>query len=183
MKAARALFGISAVVVTPLSPLGIKLRVKKPAQVGADRVLNALAAHERGKGAAVVIDFGTATTFDCVSPRGDYLGGAILLGPNTAAAALHEKTAQLPLVSVRRPRRAVGKDTVECIEAGLYFGYLGMIKEVLRLSLGELGGRPRVLATGGLARLFVNDLPRGIEVVSDLTLQGLRIAHERISRA
>lgn len=179
-RAVHFRFGVHAVPVRPGSKLGIELRVKKPGQVGADRLLNALAAHERAKGAAVVLDFGTATTFDCVAANGDYLGGAILLGPNLAAHALHEKTAKLPLVPMKKPRRAVGKDTQECIQAGLYWGYLGMIEKVLAMTLSELGGRPKLYATGGLAFLFEKDLPKSMEIVPQLTLDGLRIAYERI---
>jgi type III pantothenate kinase len=145
--------------------------------VGADRVVNALALKAMGPGPAIAIDFGTATTFDCVDKAGDYVGGAILLGPASAARALHEFTAKLPLVKVRKPARAVGTDTVSCIESGLYFGYLGMIYEVLARAKKELGGKPRVVATGGLAPLFAADLP-GVRAEPDLTLRGLRRAHE-----
>jgi type III pantothenate kinase len=176
-------FGVRALKVGPASRLGVRLKVRQPRQVGADRILNALAAARMARGAAVVVDFGTATTFDCVSASGDYLGGAILPGPRMAARSLGEGTAKLPLVAVRRPRRVIGKTTVECIEAGVYFGYLGMIEKLLKLTLKEMRGeghgpRIRVLATGGLAALFVSDLPRGCRIVPDLTLQGLRIAHE-----
>lgn len=176
-------FGVKAVPVTPHSKLGITLKVKKPGQVGADRILNALAAHHRSGGSAsVVLDFGTATTFDCVDAKGDYLGGAILLGPNLAAASLHEHTAKLPLVPMAKPARVVGRDTVECIQAGLYWGYLGMIEKVLALTLKELGGRPKLYATGGLSALFKRDLPKSMTIVPELTLEGLRIAHERLAR-
>jgi len=186
-RAVRSRFGVTAHAVTPKSRLGIALRVRRPGQVGADRLLNALAAHERsGRSAAVVLDFGTATTFDCVAPDGGYLGGAILLGPNLAAEALHRRTAKLPLVPVAKPKRVIGRDTVECIEAGLYFGYLGMIREVLERTIDELRkmghDRPRLLATGGLAHLFKGDLPKTMSVVPELTLEGLRIAFERLSR-
>jgi type III pantothenate kinase len=185
LGAVKSAFGCRTRLVTPGAKLGIRLRVKHPGQVGADRILNALGAFERARGAAVVIDFGTATTFDCVSPRGDYLGGAILPGPNLAAGALHEHTAKLPLVPVRRPRRVVGKDTVECIQAGLYFGYLGMIERILRMTIAEMrregcGGRIPVLATGGLCALFKDEMPARARIVPDLTLQGLRIAHGRL---
>ena len=173
------------VAVTPSSRLGMKLLVSKPAQVGADRILNALAAYELTRGPAVVLDFGTATTFDCVSVSGDYLGGAIMLGPRLAAEALHDRTAKLPLVPVKRPRRAIGKDTLECIQAGLYYGYLGMISGMLARTIAEMrfqGGRsPRLLATGGLAFLFARDLPKNMRIERDLTLQGLRIAHGRLT--
>lgn len=186
-RAVRSRFGLKAVAVTPRSKLGIALRVRRPGQVGADRLLNALAAHERSGGsAAVVLDFGTATTFDCVADDGGYLGGAILLGPNLAAEALHRRTAKLPLVPVAKPKRVIGRDTVECIEAGLYFGYLGMISEMVERTIAEMRqlghDRPRLLATGGLAHLFEGDLPKKMEVVPDLTLEGLRIAFERMNR-
>jgi len=175
--AVKKAFGVSPLAVGPRSRLGLKLKVKTPGQVGADRVLNAVALKATVGGPAIAIDFGTATTFDCVDAAGDYVGGAILLGPNSAARALHEFTAKLPLVKVRKPARAIGKDTVECLEAGLYFGYLGMIREVLGRTMAEMGGRPAAVATGGLAPLFLPDLP-GVRHEPDLTLHGLRFAHE-----
>lgn len=175
--AIRSAFGLKALAVTPRSPLGFKLKVRQPLQVGADRILNALALRRLYKTPAIAIDFGTATTFDCVDRNGDYVGGAILLGPNSAARALHEFTAKLPLVKVAEPRSAIGKDTEECIQAGLYYGYLGMVKEVLARSRGELGGSPRVVATGGLAPLFLSGLP-GAAHAPDLTLLGLSYAAE-----
>lgn len=184
-RAAATAFGVRALFVTPATKLGMRLRVKAPREVGADRILNALAAQQLYGGPAVVIDFGTATTFDCVSRAGDYLGGAILPGPNMAAWALHARTSKLPLVEVRRPRRAIGRDTRECIQSGLYFGYLGMIDNVLALTVAELHaageGRARVVATGGLARLFKSDMPRCAQA-PNLTLEGLRIAYERMTR-
>lgn len=176
-----AVFGVRLLQVGPRSPLGIKLKVERPGQVGADRVLNALAASRLSRGASVVVDFGTATTFDCVSAGGDYLGGAILPGPHLAAKALRLYTEKLPLVAVARPRRAIGRTTVECIQAGVYFGYLGMIEKLLALTLAELrraghGPRIRVIGTGGLAGLFAAELPR-MKVEPDLTLHGLRLAH------
>ena len=149
-EAVRQRFGCRALAVTPRSRLGMRLKVKTPLEVGADRILNALAAFELAKGPAVVIDFGTATTFDCVSKRGDYLGGAILPGPRMAAKALASGTAQLPEIAVRRPRRVIGRNTKECIEAGLYFGYLGMIERILGMTLAEMkraGSGPRIVST------------------------------------
>ena len=151
-------FGFKPSFITPRSPLGLKLKVKTPGQVGADRILNALALRELFKGPCIAIDFGTATTFDCVDAAGAYIGGAILLGPRCAARALHEFTAMLPLIEVRRPRTVIGKDTEHCLAAGLYFGYLGMIREVLSRTKSETGGRPRVVATGAVS-LFLKDLP------------------------
>jgi type III pantothenate kinase len=174
-QAIRTAFGFAPAFVTPRSPLGLKLKVKTPAQVGADRILNALALRELFDGPSIAIDFGTATTFDCVDAGGAYIGGAILLGPNSAARALHEFTAKLPLIKVRKPETVIGKDTEHCLEAGLYFGYLGMIREVLARTKAEMGGKARAVATGGLAPLFLKDLP-GVRHEPDLTLNGLRIA-------
>ena len=176
-SAVRKAFGLKAAAVTPRAWLGLRLKVKTPGQVGADRMLNALALKVLFGTAAIGIDFGTATTFDCVDSKGDYVGGAILLGPNSAARALHEFTAKLPLVRIRKPATVVGKDTIHCVEAGLYYGYLGMIKEVLARTKAQLGGRPVVVATGGLAPLFLRDLP-SVRHEPALTLQGLRFAHE-----
>ena len=175
-------FAVKPTFITPSSPLGLKLKVRTPTQVGADRILNALALRDLFKGPSIAIDFGTATTFDCVDAKGAYIGGAILLGPNSAARALHEFTAKLPLIKVRKPRTAIGKDTQQCLEAGLYFGYLGMIREVLARTKAEMRGTVKVAATGGLAPLFLRDLP-GVRHEPDLTLNGLRIASRLISAA
>ncbi len=177
--AIRQAFGVDAVQVSPRSSLGFKLKVREPLSVGADRVLNALALRTLYQTPAIAVDFGTATTFDCVDAKGDYVGGAILLGPNSAARALHEFTAKLPLVKVAKPRSVVGKDTVECIQAGLYHGYVGMIKEVLAKTKAELGGKATVVATGGLASLFLKELP-GVKFSPDLTLLGLRFAADML---
>lgn len=176
--AARALSGRRPLVVDRRLRLGLRFAVDRPAEVGADRILNALAAHRLYGGPAVVLDFGTATTFDCVSEKGYYLGGAILVGPRLAAAALAEKTAKLPQVEFARPRRAVGRNTVECIQAGLYFGFLGMVDRVLAETVKELGGRPKVLVTGGYGDELAPALGRRGLLVPDLTLQGLRLAYE-----
>lgn len=184
MTAVKQYLGVEPKAVTYQSPVGIRLKVDRPQEVGVDRLLNALAVYRLHGGPAVVIDFGTATTFDCVSAGGDYLGGAILPGPNLAALALKEHTARLPEVAVAKPKRVIGKNTVECIQAGVYFGYLGMIERVLRETLREMGGAERsvkVFSTGGLSGLFTNDL-KGIRQVPDLTLQGLRLAHESLAK-
>jgi type III pantothenate kinase len=173
-------FAVKPTFITPSSPLSLKLKVNTPTQVGADRILNALALRDLFTGPSIAIDFGTATTFDCVDAQGSYVGGAILLGPNSAARALHEFTAKLPLIKIRKPRTVIGKDTAHCLEAGLYFGYLGMIREVLARTRRELKGSAKIAATGGLAPLFLKDLP-GVRHEPDLTLNGLRIAAKLIS--
>lgn len=178
-RVARTRFGLEAFVVGPRTPTGLKLKVDEPDEVGADRLLNALAAWRLFGAPAVVLDFGTATTFDCLSSRGEYLGGAILIGPELIARALAEHTAKLPQVPIAKTRRVVARNTVECIQVGLYYGYLGMIDRVLDETLKEMGGRGiRVLATGGLADLFAPALRRVERTVPDLTLQGLRLAFE-----
>lgn len=174
--AARALGVRAPLEVGPGTRLGLRLAVRTPSEVGADRVLNALAARARHGAPCVVVDFGTATTFDCVSRRGDYLGGAILPGPRLAAKALRLHTAKLPEVPVAPTRRVIGKDTVECIQAGLYWGYLGMIERVLKMTLSEMRApRAKVVLTGGLAPLFARHL-KGAVHEADLTLFGLRMA-------
>lgn len=182
---ARICFGLKARRVDNRSPLGIRLKVDRPREVGTDRLLNALAVSRLYGGPAVVLDFGTATTFDCVSARGDYLGGAILVGPKVAAKALAEHTAQLPEVEIRKPPRWIGKNTEHCIQSGLYYGYLGMVEKVLRGTIREMGSRrrPKVVVTGGLGRFFAAELPGVARLDPDLTLQGLRLAHEILERA
>lgn len=175
---AKKLAGKSPLVITPRTPLGLKLAVDFPSQVGADRILNALAARETYGVPCIVVDFGTATTFDCISEKGYYLGGAILIGPKLAAEALAAKTAKLPLVGLRKPKRVIGKNTIECVQAGLFYGYLGMVQKVLEMTQKEMKTPCRLLATGGLAGIFTPYLPK-IRHIPDLTLQGLRIAHEK----
>ncbi len=182
-KAVEMAFGVKALQAGPESFSSLTLKVQKPGEVGADRVLNSLAVKELYGLPAIVIDFGTATTFDCVSSRSEYLGGAILAGPNMTAWALKEKTAKLPLVNIAKPKRAIGKDTIECIQAGLYFGYLGMIEKILDMSLKEMKisrESAHVVATGGLSHLFKRDLPKGVFFSPNLTLEGLRLAWEKL---
>ncbi|TBR24378.1 type III pantothenate kinase [bacterium] len=176
LRAAARALKVRPAEVGPSSQLGLRLAVRTPLEVGADRVLNALAARALHGAPCVVVDFGTATTFDCVSRRGDYLGGAILPGPRLAAKALSLHTAKLPEVPVAPTRRVIGKDTVECIQAGLYWGYLGMIERVLAMTLAEMRApRAKVVLTGGLAPLFAKRLPGAVHE-ADLTLHGLRMA-------
>lgn len=183
--ACRSRLGLKPLAVSHRSALGVRLKVDHPSQVGADRILNALAAYRRTRSAAVVIDFGTATTFDCVSSKGEYLGGAILPGPRLSAKALGLYAAKLPEVAVRPTRRVIGKNTVECLQAGVYFGYVGAIEYLLEKTLREMRrykGRKavRLLATGGLSGLFKGRLRRKITYLPNLTLEGLLLAYETI---
>ncbi|PCI39388.1 MAG: pantothenate kinase [Elusimicrobia bacterium] len=180
-RAAKS-FAARPLQLTPRSKLGIRLRVETPHSVGADRIANALAAHRKSKGAAIVIDFGTATTFDCVARNGDYLGGAILPGPQVASQALALKAAKLPEVPIRPTRRVIGKNTVECLQSGIYYGYLGMIDRVLDETVSELGkkNKPKIIVTGGLGRLFLKAMKRRALYLPDLTLAGIRMAADII---
>jgi type III pantothenate kinase len=148
-------------------------------EVGADRIADAAAAFALYGGPAIVIDFGTATTFDCINARGDYLGGAIAPGPLISAESLAERTAKLPRVEMVRPDSVIGKSTVKSIQAGLYFGYIGLIKEILKRIKEELPDDPKIIATGGLAGLIVPEIEEVKHIAPELTLEGIRIIWER----
>ncbi|MDR0485437.1 MAG: type III pantothenate kinase, partial [Elusimicrobiota bacterium] len=153
---------------------GIKFAVKNYKEVGADRIANTAAAWALFKGGLAVIDFGTATTFDCIDSKGRYIGGAITPGPNLAAAALNLRTAQLPQVEIKRPAKAIGTSTVECIQSGLYFGYIGLIKEIIARIKTEMKLN-KIIVTGGLAGLMSSEIKEINSVCPDLTLQGIKI--------
>jgi type III pantothenate kinase len=157
---------------------GVRIRTDNPREVGADRVVNALAAHRLYGGPVIVIDFGTATTFDAVSKEGDYLGGAIAPGIDIAAEALYRRTAKLPRIELVPPPRAIGTNTVHAMQSGLVLGYVGLVEGLVgRLRL-ELGEGTRVVATGGLATAIAKET-RLIEAVNpQLTLEGLRMIWE-----
>ncbi|MBI5624818.1 MAG: type III pantothenate kinase [Elusimicrobia bacterium] len=176
--AAQDRFRCPVFAVTPRSRLGLPLAVKAPAEVGADRIVNALAARELVGAPSLVVDIGTAVTVDCVTEAGAYGGGAIMPGPGMAVDALRDHTAKLPYVEPRRVSRAIGRDTAECIRSGLYFGWLGMIRAVVEKTRSEMGGgRIPVIATGGWARLFRSGLGPDFCIMPDLTLEGLRLAY------
>ncbi|MEW6033556.1 MAG: type III pantothenate kinase [Chloroflexota bacterium] len=157
---------------------GIRIAMDNPREVGTDRVVNAAAARHLYGGPVIVIDFGTATTFDVVSREGDYLGGAIAPGVALSAEALFTRTAQLPRVELARPKRVIGKSTVAAMQSGILFGYVGLVEGLVARIRAELGEKARVVATGGLCGLVAKETPV-IEVVEpDLTLIGLRIIYE-----
>ncbi len=155
-----------------------------PAEVGADRIVNAVGAYDKYCTSMIIIDFGTATTFDAISDKGEYLGGAISPGIQIASEALFQKASKLPRVDILQPPdRVVGKDTISSIKAGIIFGYAGLVDGMVRRMAREIGGSPRVIATGGLAPLM-KDVSETIEFVeSALTLEGLRIISEAADAA
>ncbi len=161
---------------------GMPILYSNPKEVGADRIVNAVAAYAKYGAGLIVIDFGTATTFDAISERGEYLGGAISPGIRIAAEALFMKASKLPRVDIiQAPDHVIGKDTIGSIQSGVIFGYAGLVDGMVRRMRREMDSPPKVIATGGLAPLM-SDVAETIEAVEpDLTLEGLRILYERIS--
>lgn len=170
---ARRLFGARALVVTGRTTAGVRLDVSDPASIGADRIANAAAVAD-GPLPAIVVDLGTATTFDVVRPGKRYVGGVIAPGIRTSADELFRRAAKLPKVEIRRPRRCLGRTTEESIQSGVYFGAVAVIDGIVRRLQGELGRKPaRVIATGGLAGLVAQESETIAEVDEALTLRGL----------
>jgi len=174
----RRYMKVSPLVVEAGVKTGVQICMDNPREVGADRIVNAVAAHQLYGGPVIVIDLGTATTFDVVSKEGDYLGGAIAPGIAIATEALFTKTAVLPRVELTHPKRAIGRSTVAAMQSGVVFGYAGLIEGIVSRIQQELGDKAKVVATGGYAELLARETPV-IEVVNaDLTLVGLRLIYE-----
>jgi type III pantothenate kinase len=172
-------FQIKPLFIEPGVKTGMPVQYDNPAEVGADRIVNGVAAFEKYGGPCIIVDFGTATTFDAVSAKGEYLGGVITPGIGISADALFQRTARLPRVDIRKPPRVLATNTVNSLQSGLYYGYLGLIDGILERLIAELGGDVRVVATGGLASLMSSGSKYIREVDDLLTLEGLRIIYER----
>jgi len=174
-------FGRVPLLFEPAVNGGMPILIDNPNEVGADRVANGIAAHAiYGKGLPIiVVDFGTATTFDAVSAKGDYLGGIICPGPNVSAEALFQRAARLPRIDVKKPARVIGTNTIAAMQSGLFWGYVDMVEGLLRRMKTELGGGATVLATGGLAPVVAPETALIDHVDADLTLHGLRLVWER----
>ena len=165
-------------IVGPELKIDMAIATDNPGEVGADRIVNAVAAFHRFKTDLIIVDFGTATTFDYVSRDGEYRGGLIVPGVGISANALFENAAQLPRVDIARPKQVIGKNTVECIQSGIYYGYVGMVDSVVARMEKEIGCKAKVIATGGLATLICQDSKK-ISVIDEfITLEGLKLIYE-----
>ncbi|MBE0481565.1 MAG: type III pantothenate kinase [Dehalococcoidia bacterium] len=174
----RQYFSTSPLVVGPGIKTGVRVAIDNPREVGADRVVNAAAGHRLYGGPLVVIDLGTATTFDAVSEEGDYLGGAIAPGIGISAEALFEHTAKLPRVELVRPKKAIGRSSVSAMQSGIIFGYVGLIEGIVARMRRELGGKAKVIVTGGLAGVIASETDIIDAIEPDLAMIGLGIIHE-----
>lgn len=181
MQAQKSLFGVKAMLVGPGVKTGMPILYENPAEVGSDRIANALAAYQEARGPVIIVDLGTATTFCAVSKKGEYLGGSIVPGIGISADALFARTAKLPRVEIKKPAAVIGRTTVSSIQSGLFFGHLCVVEGMITRIVSELqlGTRPRVFATGGLAELFGKETALIDVVDPDLTLKGIRIIYDK----
>ena len=177
----REWFGVEPMVVGPGIRTGMPILADNPREVGADRIVNSVAAFELAKAACIVVDFGTATTFDCISAKGQYMGGVIAPGYQISADALFSRTSKLPRVEIGRPRKVIGRNTVHSMQSGLFYGYVSLVDGVVARIKEEMKAPtpPRVLATGGLASVIADASEAIEQVEEDLTLDGLRILYLR----
>lgn len=178
-RCCRDWFNVEPLIARSTLDWGFEIKVDNPPEVGADRLLNVLAGHRRFGGPLIVVDFGTATTFDVADKDGDYLGGVICPGINLSIEALHQAAAQLPRIGIARPQAVIGRSTVPAMQSGVYWGYVAMIEGLVARIKAEYGGPMKVIATGGLAPLFSEGTMIIEQIEPDLTLEGLRLLAER----
>jgi len=178
-RLANSYFNLKPYIVGPGIKTGMSIQYENPKEVGADRIVNAVAGYERYGTALIIVDFGTATTFDLVNARGQYCGGVIAPGIMISAEALFQKASKLPRIEVVKPPSIIAKNTVGAMQAGIYYGYVGMVDEIVSRMKAESRENPRVIATGGLAALMAPETKTIEEVHEYLTLEGLRILYER----
>ncbi len=171
----RDWFSAEPLVARATLDWGFEIKIDNPEEVGADRLLNALAAHQKYQGPLAIIDFGTATTFDVVNERGAYLGGVIAPGINLSIEALHQAAARLPRIGIGRPQSVIGRSTIPAMRSGIYWGYVGLIEGLLARIEVEYGAKLKAVATGGLAPLFSEGTTVLSTIDPDLTLDGLRL--------
>lgn len=178
-KMCRKYFQHAPLVVGPGVKTGLYVKIENPREVGADRIVNAVAGYEQYGGPLIIVDFGTATTFCAISARGEYLGGAIAPGIGISTEALFNRAAKLPRVEVVRPPAVIGKNTVTSMQSGIYYGFVGQVNEIVNRMKKELGDNTTVIATGGLAELIAKESASIDKVDPYLTLTGLRLIYER----
>ena len=179
-KMSESYFGHRAIFVDNTLDFGLKIKYNPPSDVGADRIVDAAAAIEKYGAPCIVVDFGTATTFDAINANGEYLGGVITPGITISSDALFQRAAKLPRVEIKKPEKVIGSTTVGSIQSGLYYGYAGLVDGILRRMIGELGEKTKIVATGGLAPL-ISQASELIETVDDtLTLEGLRLIYQKL---
>ncbi len=174
----RRYLGIPLLVVEPGVRTGVRIHLDNPREIGGDRIVNAAAAYRLYGGPAIVIDTGTATTFDVISEEGDYLGGAIAPGMEIGAETLYTRTARLPRIELSRPKNVIGKNTVSAMQSGIIFGYVGLVEGMVARLRQELGGEVKIIATGGYAEIIAKETEVIEEVNPHLTLLGLHLINE-----
>jgi type III pantothenate kinase len=175
----QSLFRVKSLVVGPGLKTGMPILYENPGEVGADRVVASVGAFDKYGGPCIVVDFGTATTFDAVTAKGEYLGGAIAPGIQISAEALYLRTAKLPRIEVAKPKKPIGKTTVTSMQSGIYFGYVGLVNNIISEISKEIGAEPKIVVTGGFASQLGPEIKAPHHYEPHLVLEGLRILYER----